>query len=269
MTASGADIWAVNGVEADEFHFAYKMLTGVGSIVARVDSVSNTNAWAKAGVMIRETLEPGSRNAFAFVTPGNGVVAQARDIADAASVNTNQTGITAPYWVKLERDVAGNFTVSHSSNGTTWQPVRGALPFRILMNTTVYIGLALTSHDNTATCTAKFSNVTITGAVSGQWAHQDIGIVNNAAEPLYVAVSNASGVPAIVAHDDPAAATIDTWTEWIIPLQAFADQGINLTNVDKIAIGLGNKSNAAAAGGSGTMYFDDIGLYRPRNAASQ
>ncbi|MFC1795245.1 LamG domain-containing protein [Planctomycetota bacterium] len=48
MTGSGADIWAVNGVEADEFHFAYKMLTGTGSMVAKVESIGNTNGWAKA-----------------------------------------------------------------------------------------------------------------------------------------------------------------------------------------------------------------------------
>jgi hypothetical protein len=95
---------------------------------------------------------------------------------------------------------------------------------------------------------------------------QDIGIASNAAEPLYVAVSNSSGQPAVVVHTDPAAATIDTWTEWVIPLQAFADQGIVLTNVDRIAIGLGTKGNITIPGGSGKMYFDDIRLYRPRTA---
>jgi hypothetical protein len=59
-------------------------------------------------------------------------------------------------------------------------------------------------------------------------------------------------------------ATIDTWTEWRILLQAFTDQTINLTNVDKIAIGFGSKGGAST-GGSGTMYFDDIRLYRPRS----
>jgi hypothetical protein len=112
-----------------------------------------------------------------------------------------------------------------------------------------------------------FSNVTITGNAGAQWANQDIGITSNAAEPLYVAISNATGAPAVVAHDDPAAANIDTWTEWVIPLQKFADQGINLSNVDKIAIGLGSQAGVTASGGSGTMYFDDIRLYRPRNPA--
>jgi hypothetical protein len=66
-----------------------------------------------------------------------------------------------------------------------------------------------------------------------------------------------------VVNDDPAAAQADTWTEWVIPLQAFADQGITLTNVDRIAIGLGTKGNMTTPGGSGKMFFDDIRLYRP------
>jgi hypothetical protein len=88
------------------------------------------------------------------------------------------------------------------------------------------------------------------------------GSSSNAAEPLYVALSNSAGAPAVVAHDDPSAATVSTWTEWVIPLQAFADQGINLADVERIAIGLGSKGDAAAAGGSGTLYIDDIRLYR-------
>ncbi len=63
-------------------------------------------------------------------------------------------------------------------------------------------------------------------------------------------------------HPDPAAANIDAWAEWVVPLQAFADQGVNLSSIDKIAIGLGS-TGGAAAGGSGVVYIDDIRLYRP------
>ena len=84
----------------------------------------------------------------------------------------------------------------------------------------------------------------------------------NAAEPLYVAVSNAAGAPAVIANDSADAAKAIAWTEWVIPLHAFADQGINLTNVAQIAIGLGS-TGGASAGGSGTMFIDDIRLYRP------
>jgi hypothetical protein len=88
------------------------------------------------------------------------------------------------------------------------------------------------------------------------------GRSDNAADPLYVAVSNASGAPALVANDDTAAATIIEWAEWRILLQDIADQGINLGNVDKIAVGLGSKGGASA-GGSGTLYIDDIRLNQP------
>jgi hypothetical protein len=131
------------------------------------------------------------------------------------------------------------------------------------MASDVYVGLALTSHNATVTCEAKFSNVTITGTAGALWMNQDIGITSNDAEPLYVAVSNSTGPAAVAVHNDPAAATAATWTEWVIPLQTFADQGINLADVDKIAIGLGSGSGTTAPGGSGSLFFDDIRLNRP------
>jgi len=89
-----------------------------------------------------------------------------------------------------------------------------------------------------------------------------IGASGNAADPVYIAVSNSAGAPAIVANDDPTAATLTKWTQWRVPLQAISDQGIDLGNVDKIAVGLGSKGGVAV-GGSGTLYVDDIRLYRP------
>jgi hypothetical protein len=68
----------------------------------------------------------------------------------------------------------------------------------------------------------------------------------------------------VVVHGDPAATQIETWTEWVISLQSLADQGLNLTDVDRIAIGIGTRSNTTP-GGSGMMYFDDIRLYGPRD----
>ncbi len=85
------------------------------------------------------------------------------------------------------------------------------------------------------------------------------GESTNVAESLYVAIANAAGIPAVVVHDDPAAAMIDTWTEWVIPLQTFADQGIVLTNVDRMGIGVGTRGNAAIPGGAGRMYVGAAG----------
>jgi hypothetical protein len=257
ISAAGTDIWDT----ADEFRFAYKQLSGAGSIVARVESVENTNSWAKAGVMIRESLEPGSKHAFVCVTPGNGVASQARVTTSTTSVNTNQPGITAPHWVKLERDAAGNFTASHSQDGVSWQPIEGDAPRLISMSQTVYIGLALTSHSSGVTCTAEFSNVQTTGTVTpAAWSQEAIGVTmaSNAPEPMYVALNG----DAVVTNDDPDAAQIDEWTEWTMDLQRFAEQGVNLSNVNTITLGFGNKANPVA-GGSGMVFFDDIRLYRP------
>jgi len=82
-----------------------------------------------------------------------------------------------------------------------------------------------------------------------------IGDAANAAETMYVILNGTAGVD----NDNPNAALVDEWTEWKIDLQAF---GINLTNVNTITLGLGNRSNPVA-GGSGMMYFDDIRLYPP------
>jgi hypothetical protein len=114
------------------------------------------------------------------------------------------------------------------------------------------------------TCEAVFSDVQITGMVSGQFTPQAIGadMPANGSTPMYVALANSGGTPAAVYHDDPHATQIDTWTEWVIPLQRFADKGVNLTNVNTISIGFGDKSNPQP-GGSGLVFFDDIRLYPP------
>ena len=255
MTASGTDIWDT----ADEFRYAFKQLSGVGSITAKVLSVDNTNAWAKAGVMIRETLDPGSKHALMDITPGNGPSFQVRTAADETSFQMSQAGITAPYWVKLERDASGTFSGSYSADGVTWHQVEGATPVQIPMSQNVYIGLALTSHSAGVTCKAEFSDVKTTGTVSPSiWTQQAIGVpmVSNDLEPMYVALNG----NAVVYNDNPDAAQIDTWTKWDIDLQEFADQGVNLANVNTIAIGLGDKMNPQT-GGSGTMYIDDIQLH--------
>jgi hypothetical protein len=80
------------------------------------------------------------------------------------------------------------------------------------------------------------------------------GDPDNSAETLYVALDG----NAKVNHDNPDAAKRGIWTQWNIDLQAFADQGVNLSNVNSITLGL-----SSVTGGTGKMYFDDIRLYAP------
>ena len=253
MTASGADIWDT----FDEFHYAYKELSGAGAIIARVESVQNTHNWARVGVMIRDTLEAGSAHAMMAVSANRGLVFDRRLTAGEITSRTEEAAFSAPYWVKIERDLGGNLTASCSSDGSAWTQL-GTVP--ITMNAPVYIGLALTARSANATCEAVISNVQIAGTVGTEWRNQDIGILSNAPEPMYVALANTGGTRAVVYHDDPSATQISTWTKWNIDLKGFADQGVNLRNVDQLSIGFGDRDNPQA-GTSGKMYFDDIRLH--------
>jgi hypothetical protein len=250
MTAAGADIYN----EADEFHFAYKRLTNLGSITARVLSITNTNPWAKAGVMMRQTLDAGSVNVAMVVTPGSGVNFQYRTAANSGSEQVTQAGIVAPQWVRLTR-IGNSFIGEYSANGTNWVTL-GTIDIAMLSE--VYIGLCLTSHDAATTCTAEFSDVNISGTVAGNWQSQDIGIQSNIGEQLYVALQDSAGNSAVVTNPDPAATTLSVYTQWSIPLADFVN--VNLRSIKKMSIGVGNRANTQP-GSAGDLYIDDIGLY--------
>ncbi|KPL22395.1 MAG: hypothetical protein AMJ75_08145 [Phycisphaerae bacterium SM1_79] len=257
ITSTGTDIWA----GSDEFHFAFKQADGAVKIIARVDSLQNTQEFAKAGVMIRDTLDPDSKYVGVFITPENGVRFQYRNAVGGVTERQFVEGVTAPQWVRLERTSGGLIRAYYSPDGNTWE--RFSL-IQLSVTMPVYAGLAVTSHDINLTCEAVFSNVSFPDTnVGEQWTDQDIGMLSNRAAPLYVALSNSTGDPAVVYHDNPNVTQINAWTEWVIPLQAFADKGVDLTDVDKIAIGFGDKDNPQQNSGDGTMYFDDIRLYRP------
>ena len=154
VIGSGADIWNTS----DEFQFASRPVTGDVMITARVLDLANaTNPWAKAGVMIRESLDPGSRHASTLVTPGNGLTFQRRTQTGMASAHTAGPLGSPPYWVRLER--IGNVVVSSaSSDGATWRQLRRQT---ILLGTTVFVGLAVTSHLDGQLTTARFSDVQV------------------------------------------------------------------------------------------------------------
>jgi hypothetical protein len=115
--------------------------------------------------------------------------------------------------------------------------------------------------------TGKYAEATLVLDSPRDWTASDVktltiwfhGDYANDAAPIYVAIDNITGAPAVVTHEDSAATQIHAWTRWDIPLQQFADQGINLTDVNTITIGIGDQANPP--GGLGKMYFDDIGLH--------
>ncbi|MFO7689614.1 MAG: GDSL-type esterase/lipase family protein [Cryobacterium sp.] len=159
VRGSGSDVWDT----ADEFHYVWRSLNGDGQITARVASQTNTASWAKAGVMLREQLTANSRYAIMFVTPEAGSFLQYRTVTGGSAGPGSGTapGIAAPYWVRLVRQ--GNVVTGYNSpDGVTWT-LRGSVTFSTLPST-LYIGLAVSSHNDGVLGTAVFDNVLISGS---------------------------------------------------------------------------------------------------------
>ena len=154
VSGAGADLWG----SADAFRFAYRQLAADGTIVVRVATVQNVNAWTKAGVMIRQALSAGSAHAAIYVSPSRGISFQRRPSSGALTVATTVTG-AAPAYVKLAR--AGSVvTASTSNDGTTWKTVGQQT---VSLSGAVWVGLAVSSHDATQKAAATFDHVTGTG----------------------------------------------------------------------------------------------------------
>jgi regulation of enolase protein 1 (concanavalin A-like superfamily) len=155
MRASGADIWNT----ADAFRFTWIRLNGNAEIKALVLHVQYTHEFAKAGVMFREDLTPGSKNVLAALIAGNQFTFQRRTAAGGTSASTKVTGIAAPSWVRLTR-VGDVFRAFRSPDGVAWTEVGNVtLP----MTANIYAGLALTSHDNAVLASASFDNLIPSG----------------------------------------------------------------------------------------------------------
>jgi len=262
MNAIGDDIWN----EADQFRYAYRTLSGNGSITARVDYLDNSpDPWSKAGVMIRQNTEAGAINTFMAMTGGDGGGAtyQQRMEADGASVSqhTYEDGPFAPpYWVRVTRE--GNTLLGYTSaDGENWTQ-RGDT-VTLAMTDPVLIGLALTSHNADQATSAEFSNVALTGNVSNTWQIAEVGVEQpegNDLAPLYVALEDANGRTAVVTHPNASIIGRSGWNEWQIPLSDFAD--VNLSRIDTMTIGVGSRTSPMA-GGTGVVYIDDISFGKP------
>ena len=166
VNGGGADIWGTS----DQFNYVSQPLTGDGSIVARVTSQSNTDPWAKAGVMIKQSTTGGSIYALLGVTPGNGI-----QFEYGYNASVGGGSYTFPNaWVKLTRS-GSTITAYSSADGTTWTEV-GATT--VSLTNPVTIGLFNCAHNGSALNTATFDNVSVTAygsPVPSPWADADVG----------------------------------------------------------------------------------------------
>ncbi|MES2660977.1 MAG: cellulase family glycosylhydrolase [Verrucomicrobiota bacterium] len=202
VAASGADIWNTS----DEFHFVSQDLTGEAAVIARVASVENTHASAKAGVMIRASTAADAPYAFAFVTPSNGVWFQYRTAAGASAATAGFVSGTAPHWVKVARD-GNTFRGYFSTDGATWTQIGPAQT--IAMQATTRAGLALTAHNTATLNTSTFTDLTILAGISA-WNDAWFTPAQRASQAISgpLADANGDGVNNLLAY----AAGLSPWT---------------------------------------------------------
>lgn len=157
INASGADVFDF----ADEFRYIYQPFSGNLTLTARVASLSNTNGWAKAGVMIRESLNANSSHADMLLTPSNGFNFQYRNGTGAGSTASGNAAGGLPNWVRITR--SGNTLTGYSSvNGTTWTLIGSVT---ISMTANIYVGLFATSHNDGVIATSTFTDVSVSNDV--------------------------------------------------------------------------------------------------------
>ncbi len=257
LSACGDSMMA-NNVTADGCRFVYKTLSGDGSIIARLESHPHIHNWGRVGVMIRESLDPGSAGVSLYDAGANGLRIGSRVLASAAANHTGGSTMgdqQEPVWLKLERS-GENINAFYTPDLATqnWIPVDGN-PRTIPMGDSVRVGLALTSRYSTRPVTAVFTDVTTTAV--GAWQVEDLGEpqpINTPAQ-LYVAVEDATGKRAVANHKDGINSVLQgQWTAWRVLLSDFTD--VDLSQIKALTIGVSNTEGS----GTGLVLIDDIEL---------
>jgi regulation of enolase protein 1 (concanavalin A-like superfamily) len=161
VAGGGTDVY----FGSDQFHFVYQQMTGDLDVTARVATLTGADPWAKAGVMIRESLSADARNAFMQLSNGNGY-RFTRRVDQAGATTSSGAGNAAadPYWVRLQRR-GSQITGFTSPDGVTWTAVASDT---LTMGTTVYVGLAVCAHASSGTATATFDNVAMQTVAGNQ-----------------------------------------------------------------------------------------------------
>ena len=152
----GNDIWGA----ADSFHFVSQSLAADGSISARITSQSNTDPWAKAGLMMRASTDPGSPYFAVFATPGNGIAVQWRSAQGGSSGQVTTAG-TVPAYLKITR-TGTTFSAYTSPDGSTWTLVPGSTQALANLTGALLRGFAVNSHNTGKLGAAVLNSVTTT-----------------------------------------------------------------------------------------------------------
>jgi outer membrane protein assembly factor BamB len=169
IQGAGGDIWGTS----DQFHYDWQTLSGDGTLSAQVLSQQNTDAWAKAGVMLRASTDPGAPFYAVYVTSGNGINVQYRTTVGGSA--QQQMGIpgSTPAYLRVGRS-GTTYSAYTSSDGINWSAIAGSTVTISGLSRTLLAGLAVTSHNSGALSAATFDTVSLSTCPAG-WTCGDIG----------------------------------------------------------------------------------------------
>ena len=158
FTVSGAgNVWGTS----DTFNFVNQPVTGDVTVVARLASLQNTNTYAKAGIMIRESSAPNAAHVILDVRPTGDLEFMTRPTDGAATtfLGTGSQPQTPPTWLQLTRS-GTTVTAFVSGDGTTWTPVGSPTTLDIAAG--ALVGLVVCSVQANTLNSSMFDNVTVT-----------------------------------------------------------------------------------------------------------
>ncbi len=152
LSGAGSDIWSTS----DQFSYVSQDATGDSDMSLRVDSQTNTNEWAKGGIMYRESTAAGSAFVMFVITPSHGIELQYRATTNGSAANVNLGSYTLPQYLKLTR-VGNTFAAYKSSDGSSWGTALGSTS--VTMSSGIKMGMAVTSHNVAASSPVIYSFV--------------------------------------------------------------------------------------------------------------
>lgn len=177
LKGAGDDIWN----SKDAFHYVWQSVPADATINARVISQTNTDPWAKTGLMMRLNTGDAAANYSVFVTPSNGILVQYRDFSGYTSSQKTETVGTVPQYLQIGR-LGNTFTAYTSTDGVNWTFIPGSTITLDSMSGTLLVGMAVTSHNGAALSTATYDSVNITNSAPtppnicpAGWSCEDIG----------------------------------------------------------------------------------------------
>ena len=161
IEGNGSDIWGA----LDQFAFLNREVHANTSILARILSQTNTDPWAKSGLMFRESADPNSRFILISITPGNGISLQWRETTGGSCDKKDFSSTPLPFYLKLSKH-GPTFSAYKSIAGKQWE-LLGDITLKQQFADTCLVGMAVCSHSSQLLNLSKFDNVKV-DVIEGQ-----------------------------------------------------------------------------------------------------